>query len=140
MHSKSPKNRNKSRKANQPSILVVDNDRDNLLLASCIIEALGMQCVVTDDSEECFNLVNQLLPDVILLDIVMPKLNGLEITRKLKQNCHICNIPVIAVTGLTRPQDTSKIIEAGCDDYICKPYLIEELEAKIDRCLKLTLV
>ena len=99
-----------------------------------------MRYVVTDDSEECLNLVNKLLPDIILLDIVMPKLNGLEITRIIKRNRNICHIPIIAVTGLTRLQDKNKLFEAGCDDYLCKPYLISELESKVRGGLKYALV
>ncbi|MEM7590845.1 MAG: response regulator [Cyanobacteria bacterium P01_A01_bin.83] len=111
--------------------MIVDNDRDNLLFASCVIESLGMNYVVTDNSEECLGLVYELLPDLILLDVVMPKLNGLEITQIIKQDNQISHIPVIAVTGLTHDEDKGKLIEAGFDSYISKPYLIEELEHKV---------
>ncbi len=124
----------------KPLILIVDNDCDNLLFVSYVIESLGMGFAVTDDSEQCLNLVSELSPDLILLDIVMPKIDGLEITRKIKQNKSVCHIPIIAVTGLIRPEDMSKIIEVGCDDYLSKPYLIEDLEAKIYGCLKCCLV
>ena len=124
----------------KPLVLIVDNDCDNLLFVSYVIESLGMGYAVTDDSEQCLNLVSELSPDLILLDIVMPKIDGLEITRKIKQNKSVCHIPIIAVTGLTRPEDMSKIIEVGCDDYLSKPYLIEDLEAKIYSCLKCSLV
>ena len=89
----------------QPLILVVDNDHDNLLFASCVIESLGMRYVVTDDSGECLGLVSQLLPNIILLDIVMPKLDGLEITRLIRKDKNISHIPIIAVTGLTQAKD-----------------------------------
>ncbi|GAB4533067.1 MAG: hypothetical protein Tsb0014_18110 [Pleurocapsa sp.] len=124
---------------NRPLILIVDNDRDNLLFASYVIESLGMNSVVTDQGEECLRLVNDLSPDLILLDIVMPKMNGLEITCQIKQNPSIATIPIIAVTGLTKPEDINQMTVAGCDDYLRKPYLIEELESKIFGCLKLSL-
>lgn len=120
----------------QPLILIVDNDRDNLLFASCVIESLGMNYVVTDNSEECLGLVYELLPDLILLDVVMPKLNGVEITRIIKQDNEISHIPVIAVTGLTYDEDKGKLIEAGFNGYISKPYLIEELEHKVYSYIK----
>ena len=123
-----------------PLILIVDNDRDNLLFASYVIESLGMGYAIIDNSEQCLNLVSELSSDLILLNIVMPKIDGLEITRKIKQNKSVCHIPIIAVTGLIRPEDMSKIIEVGCDDYLSKPYLIEDLEAKIYGCLKCSLV
>lgn len=115
----------------QPLILIVDDHRDNLLFASYVIESLGMRPAITNNSQQCLHLVKILLPDLILLDIVMPGLNGLEITRIVKQDRQICHIPIIAVTGLTRPEDTKKIIGVGCDDYLIKPYLIEDLENKI---------
>lgn len=115
----------------KPLILIVDNDLDNLLFASCVVESFGMRCVVTDDSQKCLPLVKELLPDLILLDIVMPEIDGLEITRILKQSKKLANIPIIAVTGLTRPEDLQKIAEVGCDACLAKPYLIEELEARI---------
>lgn len=115
----------------EPLILIVDNDWDNLLLASCIIESIGINSVVADSGEECLNLVFKLLPNLILLDIVMPNINGLEIIKIIKQNKTTAHIPIIAVTGLTRVEDKNKIIAAGCDDYLVKPYLIKELEAKI---------
>lgn len=120
----------------QPLILIVDDHKDNLLFASYVIESLGMRPAITDNSEKCLKLVKILLPDLILLDIVMPVLSGLEITRIIKQDSQTCHIPIIAVTGLTRPKDTSQIIEVGFDDYIIKPYLIEELESKIYNYLK----
>ena len=140
MHSKLLNSRKQPYQGHKQLVLIVDNDRDNLLFASYVIESLGMTGVVTDDGEQCLNLVSELSPDLILLDIVMPKIDGLEITRKIKQNKKICHIPIIAVTGLTRPEDTSKIMNAGCNDYISKPYLIEDLEAKIYSCLKCFLV
>ena len=79
------------------------------------------------------------LPDIILLDVVMPKMNGLEITRIIKQDLKISHIPIIAVTGLTKAEDKNKLIEGGFNDYICKPYLIEELESKVYSCLKCSL-
>jgi CheY-like chemotaxis protein len=137
MHSPILKQKSKKPVKNyQPLVLIVDNDFDNLLLASCVIESLGMRCAITDESEKCLDLIYDRQPDIILLDIVMPKLNGLDITRIIRQDRTLAHISIIAVTGLTRPEDQSKIIEAGCDDYLCKPYLIEELESKIHSCLK----
>ena len=140
MHSTNKKKFEKQYKSFEPLILIVDDNYDNLLFASCVIKSLGMHYTVTDDSEKCLNLVSKLLPDLILLDIVMPKIDGLEITRRIKQDRNMRHIPIIAVTGLTRIEDISKIMEAGCDEYISKPYFIEDLESKIYGCLKCSLV
>lgn len=135
MHSNLQKNFEKISQQRQPLVLIVDNDQDNLLFASYVIESLGMRYAVTDDSEKCLSLVHHLLPDIILLDIVMPKVNGLEIIQLIKQNSSFSHIAVIAVTGLTRETDKNRLIEAGCDDYLCKPYFIEELESKINQLI-----
>lgn len=137
MHSLTLKqNSRKQAKSYQPLVLIVDNDPDNLLLASCVVETLGIGCAVTDESDKCLDLIYDLQPDIILLDIVMPKLDGLKITQIIRQDNTLAHISIIAVTGLTRLEDQTKIIEVGCDDYLCKPYLIEELESKIYSCLK----
>ncbi len=124
----------------KPLILVVDDDRDNLLFASYIIELLGMKFIVSADNQETMFLVKKFLPDLILLDIVMPNLNGIDVTRQIRQDKDVNHIPIIAVTGLTREQEKTQIINAGCNDYICKPYLIEELESKIHSVLQYSLV
>ena len=120
----------------RPLIFVVDNDRDNLLVASFIIESMGMGFVEIQDSDRCLELVYKLLPDIVLLDIVMPKVNGLEIVGEIAKDQKLAAISTIAVTGLTKTEDKKKLIAAGFDDYLSKPYLIEELENKIYRWLK----
>lgn len=123
-------------KGSRPLVLIVDNDPDNLLFVSCVVESLGMRYAVTNDSEKCLDLVEELSPNLMLLDIVMPVVDGLEITRVIKNNLTTTDIPIIAVTGLTRLEDKHKIFEAGCNDYLAKPYLIEELESKIYSYIK----
>ncbi len=140
MHSKLNNIIEKQSETYRPLILVVDNDYDNLLLASYVIESLGMAFVFTDKSEECLNLVEKLLPDVVLLDIVMPKVDGLALARSIRQNKNTAHIPIIAITGLTRPEDIEKIVEAGCNSYLCKPYLLEDLELKLYAYLKRPLI
>ena len=120
----------------RPLIFVVDNDRDNLMFASFIIESMGMGFVEIQDSGRCLELVYKLLPDIVLLDIVMPKVNGLEIVGEIAKDQKLAAISTIAVTGLTKTEDKKKLIAAGFDDYLSKPYLIEELENKIYRWLK----
>jgi len=124
----------------KPLILIVDNDCDNLLLASCVIDAMEMNYSVVDNPENSLATVSELLPDIILLDIVMPKISGLEIARAIRKDPAIAYISIIAVTGLTQPEYKAELIDAGCDDYLCKPYLIEELESKIYSNLKCPLI
>ncbi len=136
MASNSNQNYNQQSGKYKPLILIVDNDQDNLLLASCVIESMGMNYIATDDSTGCLYLVKKVLPDLILLDIVMPKMSGLDIITILKQDEKLSSIITVAVTGLTRTDDKNKLILAGFDDYLSKPYLIEDLEAMLYRLLQ----
>ncbi len=124
----------------KPLILIVDNDRDNLLVASCVIDGMGMNYSVVDAPEHSLGLAREILPDIVLLDIVMPKISGLEIARAIRRDPTIAHISIVAVTGLTLPEYKTELIDAGCDDYLCKPYLIEELEFKIYSNLKCPLI
>jgi CheY-like chemotaxis protein len=123
-----------------PLVLVVDDDRDNLLFIGYVLEALNIKYVVAMSGKNTLDLAMDKQPDLILLDIVMPEMNGMETTRLLKQNPFTKNIPVVAVTGLTLPEHRAAIKSAGCEDYICKPFIIDDLEAKLARFLNLSLV
>lgn len=123
-----------------PLILIVDDDRDNLLFISCILEALNLEYVSAITSGEAISLAINKQPNLILLDMVMPDIDGMEITRRLKQNSFTEHIPIVAVTGLTLDKHKQTIQEAGCDGYICKPFFIEEMERTIASFLSLCLI
>lgn len=123
-----------------PLILLVDDDCDNLFLTANVVNLLKLNYLVTTNPLNALDLAMDKQPDLILLDIVMPELDGLAITRALKSCPLTDHIPIIAVTGLTLPKHKSEIKNAGCDDYISKPFLIEELEAKINCHLHFNLV
>lgn len=125
---------------NIPLVLAIDDDLDNLLFISYVLNALNLKYVLANTSGNGISLAINQRPDLILLDIVMPKIDGMEITRRLKQNSVTKDIPIIAVTGLTQIKHREAIEAAGCDDYICKPFLIEDLETKIIRFLNLCLI
>ena len=118
-----------------PSILAVDDDQDNLHLIRCVVEALNFKCYGINDGTKVFDLAIDKAPELILLDIVMPNLSGFEIINQLKSNLFTENIPIIAVTGLASLYHQVQIKSAGFDDYICKPFILEELESKLLECL-----
>lgn len=122
-----------------PSVLAVDDDRDNLHLIDYILEALNVKCYGICDSRKVLDLAVDKTPKLILLDIVMPNMSGFEIIKQLKSNLFTKNIPVIAITGLTDLGHQAKIKSAGFEDYIGKPFAIEELEEKLDKYLNLNL-
>lgn len=123
-----------------PLVLIVDDDLDNIMFVGYVLDILGIEHLFAEDGESALNLAINRIPDLILLDMVMPEINGMEVTRLLKHNPLTAGIPIIAVTGLTLPQHRFAIKQAGCDDYISKPLLIEELEAKIANCLSFSLI
>lgn len=123
-----------------PSVLAVDNNDDNLLLISYVLKALNFKCYAVSDSRRVLDLAVDKTPDLILLNIIMPNMSGFEVIGQLKSNLFTRNIPVIAVTGLTNLYHQALIRSAGFEDYICKPFLLEELEDKLTKYLSPCLI
>lgn len=120
----------------EPSyILAIDDDEDNLIIISYILSAMGYPFMTATSGDEGLLLAQLSYPSLILLDILLPGIDGFEIIRHLKQNPSTKNIPIIAVTGLAFPEDKRRIFEAGCDNYLSKPYLIKDLEHLISHYL-----
>ena len=123
-----------------PLVLVVDDNLDNLMFIGYVLDLLGVKYLFAESGESALDLAVKRIPDLILLDIVMPKINGIDVTRFLKHNPLTNCIPIIAITGLTLPEHRFAIKQAGCDDYISKPLLIDELEAKVASYLSFSLI
>jgi CheY-like chemotaxis protein len=123
-----------------PSVLAADDNHDNLFLISYLIEALNCKCYGVIDSTKILDLAVAKIPDLILLDIVMPDMSGFEVISQLKANLLTQNIPVIAVTALSGLYYQEKISSAGFNDYIFKPFAIDEFEYKLSKYLNLYLV
>lgn len=115
----------------QSYVLAIDDDEDNLIIISYVLNAMGCRCVTTTSGEEGLLLAQTREPSLLLLDIILPGIDGFEIIRHLKRNPSTLHIPIIAVTGLAFREDKKRILEAGCDDYLSKPYLIRDLESLI---------
>jgi CheY-like chemotaxis protein len=121
------------RTVDQPLILAVDDDDDNLLLLSYALETFGCRFISRSNSQTALDVAKTYRPDLILLDILMPHVDGMEVVQHLKHDTVTCNIPVIAVTALARAEDRQTILQAGFTDYLSKPYMLEDLEALIHR-------
>lgn len=122
---------------NEPIILAVDDDEDNLVLLTEVLEPLNCLVMTATHGQTALRLAQAYQPNLILLDIMLPDLNGIEVVHRLKQNQETAKIPVIAVTALARLEDRDRLILAGCNDYISKPYILEDLEALIRHYLPL---
>jgi CheY-like chemotaxis protein len=123
------------RNSQPPLVLVVEDNDDNLLLMSYALESLGCKLICQTDSSTTVLVAKEYQPDLILLDILLPGLNGIDVLHYLRQEPLTSNIAVVAVTALAGTEDRERILKAGFDDYISKPYMIEDLEAILFRYL-----
>ena len=117
-------------------ILVVDDDDRNLRLMTLLLTSFGYDVVTAGSGKEAFEKVHETPPDVILLDVVMPEIDGFEVVRLLKKEEETKTIPVVMVTGLDGIADRVKALEAGADDFLNKPVDKTELRARVQSLVK----
>lgn len=120
-----------------PVILVVDDNRENLELLEAYLEDIDCETLAAYDGPEALQIVKKRKPDLVLLDIMMPKMSGFEVCRKIKSDPHTSDIPVIMVTALTEFGDVERGISSGTDDFISKPVNKLELLTRVKTMLKL---
>jgi DNA-binding response OmpR family regulator/DNA-binding CsgD family transcriptional regulator len=111
--------------------LVVDDSPETLRLLTDALDSAGMTVMVALDGTAALRIVEQITPDIILLDAVMPGMDGFETCRRLKRDAGLSNVPVIFMTGLAETQHIVSGLEAGGVDYVTKPIVIEEMLARI---------
>jgi CheY-like chemotaxis protein len=120
-----------------PTILVVDDDQQNLELVQAYLEDIECETLAARDGIEALELVAGGKPDLILLDVMMPKMSGFEVCRRLKNDPETSHIPVIMVTALNEFGDIERGIDSGTDDFVSKPINKLELLTRIRTMLKL---
>lgn len=103
------------------TVLIVEDNELNMKLFNDLLQANGYETLQTKDGREALSLARKDSPDLILMDIQLPEISGLEITRLLKAEERTRQIPIIAVTAFAMKGDEEKIREGGCDGYIAKP-------------------
>jgi two-component system cell cycle response regulator DivK len=116
-------------------ILYVEDNEDNVYMLKRRLERAGFEVVVASDGEQGLALAHDQRPDLILMDLSLPVLDGWEATRRLKAAEETRSIPVIALSAHAMPGDREKALEAGCDDYDAKPVNLPSLLAKIHALL-----
>jgi len=121
----------------QYRILVVDDHEDNIELLRARLEARGYIVDGAADGQLALDAVDKCIPDLILLDVMMPKLDGIEVVRRLKTNPALPFIPVIMQTALDSTENKVEGLDAGADDYITKPINFAELEARVNSLLRI---
>jgi len=112
-------------------ILVVEDHEDNRQILRDLLGAAGYEMVEAHDGEAAHPMAAKERPDLILMDIQLPGLDGYEATRRIKADPALRQIPIIVVTSYALSGDEAKAREAGCDDYVAKPYSPRQLLAKI---------
>ena len=122
---------NSSLSKNLPNILVVDDKVENLRLLQNLLSSAGYKIRMATSGEMALKTVDYSLPDLILLDVKMPHIDGYQVCLKLKSQEKTANIPVIFVSAFDEKFDKVRAFELGGVDYICKPFEIQELLVKV---------
>ena len=117
-------------------ILIVDDEIDIVETLKFILEDAGYECYCAFDGEEGLNIDKEIIPDLMILDVMMPKINGYKISRLLKYDSKYKNIPIIMITA--RSQDEDRLIgeETGVNEYITKPFELDYVVDKVNDYLK----
>jgi excisionase family DNA binding protein len=112
-------------------LMVVDDDPDALALMEKILTDEGFDLIKVSNATEVGLKAAQMAPDLILLDFLMPELNGFEVCTALRENEMTRSIPIMAVTCLTKERDIERIFECGADEYLAKPFKVDQLLEKV---------
>ena len=121
--------------ANPVQVLVADDDEDLLDIVGWRLERAGYDVLRAHDGEEAFRLAVDRRPHIAILDVMMPRLDGYELTRRLRQHDPTRGMPIILLTARAQEADVARGFEAGADDYVRKPFSPQELGARVHAIL-----
>lgn len=119
-----------------PFILVVEDEDALSTLLQYNLDKEGYDVVVASDGEEALTLASERLPDLIVLDWMLPKVSGIEVCRRLRQRTESRNVPIIMLTARSEESDRIRGLDTGADDYVVKPFAMSELSARIRAVLR----
>lgn len=119
-----------------PHILVVEDEDALSTLLQYNLDKEGYKVAVAADGEEALTLVSEKLPDIIVLDWMLPKISGIEVCRRLRQRPESRNVPIIMLTARGEESDRIRGLDTGADDYVVKPFAMSELSARIRAVLR----
>lgn len=117
-------------------VLLAEDHPGTIEVMQLELEFLGFEVTVATNGLEAVEMASSDLPDLIVMDIIMPKMDGFQAASRIRQNPTTKNIPILAATALARPGDREKCLESGCDGYLAKPFTHNQLGAAIDRLLE----
>ena len=119
-----------------PLVLVADDEEDIRSLVAFRLKRAGYEVITAADGEEALLLATTRLPDLAVLDMMMPKATGLEVTRSMREHEATKDIPVILLTARAQEGDVIRGFEAGADDYVKKPFSPHDLQARVQALLE----
>lgn len=125
------------KKTELPKVLVVDDNQQNLELLQAYLEDIDCLTIPAEDGLSAMDIVKDDKPDIIILDVMMPKMSGFEVCKRLKSNPDTSDIPVIMVTALNELGDIERAIDCGTDDFLSKPVNKWELVTRVKTMLRL---
>lgn len=117
-------------------VLLVEDNLATVDVMRQELEFLGYEVTVAENGVEAVEMAQSELPDLIVMDILMPKMDGLLAASRIRENPKTQSIPILAATAKALPGDREKCLQSGCDDYLAKPFTHRELGAAIRRLLK----
>ena len=116
-------------------VLIVEDNELNMKLFNDLLEAHGYETVQATEGKMALEVAKKEIPDLVLMDIQLPEVSGLEVTRWMKNDDNLKHIPIIAVTAFAMKGDEDKIREGGCEDYISKPISVKKFIAVVRKHL-----
>ena len=117
-------------------VLLVEDHEDNVDLMILELQVLGYDVSVARNGLEAVEMATSNPPDIIVLDILLPKLDGFEAAQRLRAHPKTQNIPILAATALYRDKNRQRCIESGCNDHLAKPFTHRQLESRMNDLLK----
>lgn len=122
----------------KPRILIVDDVEGNRFVLRDIISDMGYQPILTENGVQALKMVQHIKPQLLILDVAMPQMDGYEVCERLKANVETKEIPIIFISAFDDPSDIVKGFASGCEDYITKPFIPEVVKARVGMHLKLS--
>jgi CheY-like chemotaxis protein len=116
---------------NMRTILIVDDEMKSRELLSRVLGGSGWDVITANNGRDALEKIKISRPHVIVLDMTMPEMDGFEVARSLKTNPEYQTIPIIAATGLCGRGDRERCLAAGCDDYVAKPFTVQQLQQRL---------
>jgi two-component system cell cycle response regulator DivK len=119
----------------KPLVLVVEDHDDTRFMLEYLLGMHGCQVVIAEDGEDAVRVAERMCPDLILMDATLPRLDGLAATRRIRELATLNDVPIVFLSGHAQPAFRAEALSTGCNDYIVKPFAVDQLEGVLERHL-----